>query len=273
MRTIQVMYIGDVDALLANINGMATLEEISFYHAPVSASGTRHLASFPHLKRLLLYDRVDPTALEVLKNHVGIEKLYFTGRISQEQVAALKTLPNLRDLTLHVELDDPGTLDLHGLPDLVRLDLGSAAATDAALAGLEEMKNLTDLILDDSRVTDTGLFHLRTNRNLKRLSISGQPNTGAGQYEFARIGRPISDAGLAQLTGLTELEELNLSKTRVSDDGLEHIKGLTRLQKLNLNGTRVTHEGVKRLQHALPNCEITWKPLTMDERQVPAAQD
>jgi len=82
--------------------------------------------------------------------------------------------------------------------------------------------------------------------------------------------------------GLKQLQELELSSTRVTDAGLEHLEGLTQLKYLNLVGTAVTAAGfhhLKRLsglqelhicaiadipspeeeaelQRALPNCRI-----------------
>ena len=49
---------------------------------------------------------------------------------------------------------------------------------------------------------------------------------------------------------------VDLSYTKVTDAGLEHLKGLTNLLSLNLKRTKVTDTGVKKLQHALPRCEI-----------------
>jgi len=37
---------------------------------------------------------------------------------------------------------------------------------------------------------------------------------------------------------------------------LEHLSGLTGLKILWLGDTQVTDEGVKKLQQALPNCDI-----------------
>ena len=66
----------------------------------------------------------------------------------------------------------------------------------------------------------------------------------------------VTDAGLEHLKGLTSLQRLYLDRTNVTDAGLEHLKGLTSLQMLYLSGSHVTDEGVKKLQKALPNCQI-----------------
>ena len=47
----------------------------------------------------------------------------------------------------------------------------------------------------------------------------------------------MTDAGLAHLKGLTNLE-LDLSGTQVTDAGLSHLKGLTNLSDLDLADTK-----------------------------------
>lgn len=66
LRTIQVMYVGKGDAVLANVQGMVTVEELTFYHAGVTREGTRYLSSFPNLKELSI-DRVDDEMLVEIK--------------------------------------------------------------------------------------------------------------------------------------------------------------------------------------------------------------
>ncbi len=66
-----------------------------------------------------------------------------------------------------------------------------------------------------------------------------------------------NDSGLEHLEGLSKLEVLLLSYTKVTDAGLEHLKGLTSLKVLDLYyRTKITDEGVQKLQTALPKCRI-----------------
>ncbi len=65
-----------------------------------------------------------------------------------------------------------------------------------------------------------------------------------------------TDAELEHLKGLTNLKSLHLKSMQVTDAGLEHLKGLTNLKELWLLNTQATEDGVKKLQEALPDCEI-----------------
>ena len=66
----------------------------------------------------------------------------------------------------------------------------------------------------------------------------------------------ISDAGVARLKGLTQLQVLWLNGTDVGDAGLEHLKGMKQLHFLWLTGSKVTRGGADKLQKALPDCKI-----------------
>jgi len=80
---------------------------------------------------------------------------------------------------------------------------------------------------------------------------------GLTQLQWLDIGNThVTDAGLVHLTKLPMLRELRLNGTQVTDAGLEHLKGFTELRRLWLYSTRVTDESVRNLQQALPNCKI-----------------
>ena len=61
---------------------------------------------------------------------------------------------------------------------------------------------------------------------------------------------------MVYLSELANLQRLDLRGSHVTDSGLQHLEGLASLHALYLNNTKVTAEGVKRLQQALPDCEI-----------------
>lgn len=74
--------------------------------------------------------------------------------------------------------------------------------------------------------------------------------------DFNFSGIEVTDAGLANLQGLTSLQGLDLSNTQVSDAGLAHLQGLTSLRWLFLRKTEVTDAGVAKLRNVLPNCRV-----------------
>jgi WD40 repeat protein len=60
---------------------------------------------------------------------------------------------------------------------------------------------------------------------------------------------PVTDAGLAYLKGLPQLQSLNLEECgKITDAGLANVKGLTRLKMLNLRRTNITDAGMVNLK-------------------------
>jgi len=142
------------------------------------------------------------------------------------------------------------------------------AAPPIGNAGLERLKGLTNLrslALTSSQVTGAGLVHLQDLASLQMLQLNGPQVTDVGLIPLARLtnltfldlnNTQITDDGLAHLKTLTNLRDLSLNGTQVTDPGLLHLKGLTSLRRLELQNTQVTPAGVRKLQQALPNCEI-----------------
>ena len=126
---------------------------------------------------------------------------------------------------------DHGHADTSGNPD----------SPDVGLSHIAGLTQLRDLLLDHSSISDAGLRHLERLTQLEDLDLSCTE---------------VTDRGLEHIKGLDQLELLDLSNTLVTDAGLEALKGMNRLQHLHLHQTKVTAEGVKKLQQALPECEI-----------------
>ncbi|MGI8978684.1 MAG: leucine-rich repeat domain-containing protein [Pirellulaceae bacterium] len=114
--------------------------------------------------------------------------------------------------------------------------------TDADLRHLKAFPRLNHLVLKNCcQITDAGLADLSGLANLQYLYLNDSP---------------ITDAGLVHLAGLTNLEELSLTHTQVTGLGLVQLSGLTELRFLYLYSTRIPSDDVEKIQKALPRCCI-----------------
>lgn len=96
---------------------------------------------------------------------------------------------------------------------------------DAELAQLAPLApNIVDLDLAGTHITDAGLATVASMANLQRLRLDRTA---------------ITDAGLAQLGKLRKLSYLNLYGTHVSDEGLKSLAALPSLRHLYLWQTKV----------------------------------
>jgi hypothetical protein len=128
--------------------------------------------------------------------------------------------------------------------NVISVDFRAVAdqVNDAALENLKPVgAQLVWLNLAGSKVTDAGLAQVAALKNLQRLHLE---KTGVG------------DDGVAHLKALAELRYLNLYGTKVGDKSLAALKGLKNLQSLFLWQTSVTDAGAEDLQKALPTLYI-----------------
>jgi hypothetical protein len=153
----------------------------------------------------------------------------------------------------------------HYFADVSQVFLDNTQITDTGLECLRGLAQLQDLALDKTQITDAGLAHLKELAQLQNLALDETQVTDAGlehlkglvQLQNLALDKTqVTDAGLEHLKGLAKLQWLSLSNTHVTDVGLAHLKGLTNLNDLFLDNTQVTDKGVKELQQALPDCRI-----------------
>jgi hypothetical protein len=104
------------------------------------------------------------------------------------------------------------------------------------------------LDLSYTQVSDAGLAHLADLANLQALYL---------------MSTQVSDVGLAHLVYLTNLQALNLTQTQVRDAGLAHLAYLTNLRVLNLRYAQVSDAGLAHLAY-LTNLRV----LNLSDTQV-----
>ncbi|MCI0682906.1 MAG: sigma-70 family RNA polymerase sigma factor [Gemmataceae bacterium] len=116
--------------------------------------------------------------------------------------------------------------------ELRELWLSETRLTDAGCADLAPLQNLQTLRLGATSVSDAGLKHLTNLRQLKDLAIGWTK---------------ITDAGLKDLSQLTELRELDLRQTALTDEGLKSLRPFRKLETLQIALTKITDAGLKEL--------------------------
>jgi len=123
---------------------------------------------------------------------------------------------------------------------------GIEVITTAGLNELVKLKQLVELDLHNTQITDADLKDVA---KLQQLEILSLWNT-----------KKITDAGLRDVAKLEQLRVFSLSETQITDEGLKEVAKLQQLERLNLHDTKITAAGVAELQKALPECLILSNP-------------
>ena len=156
-----------------------------------------------------------------------------TAEVRPELLACVTGLHHLRNLWLKVKFTDDDVGFLKSLTTLELLDLSGTRLSDQRLTDLRNLVHLKHLMLPRSRdITDAGLANLAALTELETLHLDG---TG------------VRGEGLKHLQRMKKLKELYLENTRLDDNGLAIIGSLRSLTWLELAGTEVTDAGLPKL--------------------------
>jgi serine/threonine protein kinase/WD40 repeat protein len=192
----------------------------------------------------------------------GQVKTVWVHGVKVADFSALRALPGLRYADLFdTSLSDKGVAQLKGAAGLRNFYAGqfwgTKGLTDAAAEHLRELKELEDLGLWGSQLSDIGLERLTMLSHLRKLNVGRTKVTDAGTGSLANFPKltdlvlsynPISDAGLPPLKSLPRLQSLSLEGTRVTDAGLKDIAELKQLWRLDLKRTKVRGPGLAHLR-------------------------
>jgi hypothetical protein len=186
-----------------------------------------------------------------------------------ETLRLLKSVDNLRELTLCEWTTDETLQQLDGLDSLVVLNIGvngGGKFTDAGLRHVAGLTHLQELMIDGGQITDAGLKDLEGLSDLRHLSFYFNTTiTGAG-LEHLKAAKnlrcvelmccsKIDDAAIQHLVGMPSLQELWLTCSgHVTDDSIESLRKLSGMKKLV--APQLSGEAKAKLRQALPACEI-----------------
>ena len=106
------------------------------------------------------------------------------------------------------------------------------------LSGLPKLKRFHAIF---TKITGSGLKHLTKAKHLEVLDL---------------CACPITDDGLRHVRNLTQLRKVNLGGSKVTDKSIQLLANWKKLKYLAVGGSQITREGIRKLQAALPDCEV-----------------
>lgn len=244
------------DKGLSHIYQIKSLEYLELPNKGISDEGLVYLGELKNLRYLSIarIHYVDPI----------MDKGYYTDK----GVAELAKLQLLEGLNIgSIGITDSGMDHIAKLTNLRDLNLfGCTNVTNKGLTKLTTLKSLQRLYVNDANLTIGGLSYLNKLSNLVTLRLDGvlQDNsrldisrltkleTFLFQLKKRRVGKKtvsdlLNDSDLICLAKLTNLEDLQVSKTGITDDGLKYLAGLTNLTRLGIGGEKITDKGLIQL--------------------------
>lgn len=247
---------GVTDAGLAHLETLPQLTSLNLMGCEqVTDGGLAHVKKIKQLATLDLsgVTRITDEGLANLTDagprnlerpqHLETLNLRFCNAITDAGLVHLAKLPQLKSLNLLYcyQLKDPGLEAVGGLKGLQELRLsGHDDMTDAGIANLQKLTNLTTLALDVNPISKTALASLAPLQQLHTLDLSGC--------------KLLTNRELGGLAPLAQLKTLDLSGCQsISDAGLVHLSGLTLLENLHLpESSGISPQAVAQLKAALP---------------------
>jgi|AGTN01.3.fsa_nt_gi Serine/threonine protein kinase len=186
--------------------------------------------------------------------------------VGVRKIATIRSLQTVRLSGCH-NLSDNSVAALAQLPNLTTLWIGYSGLTDNSLKSLSQARSLECLsISSNAKMRGTGLKHLSNLPSLDELwaadlDFSKQGikalSSLTGLRKLVASDSSIDDRAMAYIARLDNLEDLNLTSTRISG------KGLMLLQSKNLKILRVaecdqlTPEAVRTFRSVCPGCRVS----------------
>lgn len=240
-------WITDVD--LERIGELENLERLDLSHTPVTDVGLEHLKALRHITSLNLYfaEYISDSGLANFVGWSKLERLDLHGtKITSKALEYIARITSLKSLDIaFTAIDDDGFENLASLEKLERLAIGGDRLTGSCLASLKLLPSLVDLDVGGMQWVDSGLWGLPLNdanlrqigalTRLRILSLNGANLTDRGADRPGSpeaIRKDLKNLGL--LSGLVNLEVLDLSRTPVTAESLEPLKALPKLRELRL---------------------------------------
>jgi hypothetical protein len=233
---------------------LKSLETLVIAGVGFTDAGMREIAELSSLTDLNLsaFTNVTNKGLRELAGLKSLRRLYIHdrgGHITISGLSCLNALPGLVVLNVRGIVQDNSGLDISGLTNLEKLTLGLREKRlgksivrdmfrDQDMACLAHLKKL-EWLQGINGISDIGLENLSGLTEMERLGF---------------IGPSLTDAGLVHLTKMSKLDHLSIYDGNITDHGLRHLEKLPNLAYLNITSrSRISAAAKRRLRDHLPD--------------------
>jgi internalin A len=161
------------------------------------------------------------------------------------------------------DADDQLMSRLSKLPDLSFVEVNGGSVTDVGLGELAKGSSIRYVgLFDAATISDAGIAQLKSLR-LSHLTITASDINGSGIAGLTSVRSlnvdgcaRFSDASLAGLHRLKQLQILVLSSTGVTNDGMDYLVNFPELKQVYLDFTAVDDTGLVTLVRTCPHLEV-----------------
>jgi len=235
---------------LKGIEPMKWLTALDLQGCEIDQQGVQWvLDSFPQLVTLAFSPECERkrlmggrTSLEIVdRQHLQTIELGDSGLFFCDQVRIV----NSPQLTLPLNLESVGNLEIRGAPSLTGIAIHTPPPPHAKVA---DFRDLHYLAVGGPTVTDPWIDALRNCAKLETLTLAYANVTPEALKRLANLdqlsslalpGTPLDDAVVAHWPKLTQLHSLDVSETRLTGIGLRRLTTSGYLNHLALNHTNV----------------------------------
>lgn len=168
--------------LLAHLEALQNLEELSVFGQSVHDDDLVHLAALRKLESLRLINTgIRGHGLSNIARLPRLRTLDLGGSTLRNDALVYFRFSHLQSLSLrHTRIGNTGLERICTMPDLTALNLDGTQVTDAGISHLARITTLEELSLEWTKVTDAGLIHLKTSQALRNLRLQATAVTDAG---------------------------------------------------------------------------------------------
>jgi Leucine-rich repeat (LRR) protein len=232
------------DEGMKGLEGLKELRRLDLRNTAVTDEGIKHLSGLTELEELDLYGvKVTDSGLASLRNLSAMRKLNLLGaEIDDAGMEVFAGMVHLREVNLYrTHVTNAGLAKLRALTELVALDVRYSRVTAAGVEALHAAVPGCAVEFVGSAAGTASAAAIRPSGTSEK-AIAEWIKALGGKAEFkdgklravSLVSTSISDAQLEYLSGLGNLETLNLQATETGDLGLSALKSLTGLKQLVL---------------------------------------